>query len=91
MTRIHLPEGSRLAFQGAQYKVVTLTENQDVHLSSLDTGEPLLIPSKEIAQAVFDGEVEILSAFPNYAHHQLVSFDSFSDQERAILMGRLAV
>jgi len=89
MTRIHLPEGSRLAFQGAQYKVVTLTENQDVHLSSLDTGEPLLIPSKEIAQAVFDGEVEILSAFPNYAHHQLVSFDSFSDQERAEARARL--
>lgn len=90
MTRIHLPEGSRLAFQGAQYKVVTLTENQDVHLSSLDTGEPLLIPSKEIAQAVFDGEAEILSDFTNYAQHQLVSFDSFSDQERTEARARLA-
>ncbi|MEQ8392979.1 MAG: hypothetical protein RIB30_18480, partial [Thalassospira sp.] len=89
MTRIHLPEGSRLTFQGAQYKVVTLTENQDVHLSSLDTGEPMLIPSKEIAQAVFDGEAEILSAFTNYAQHQLVSFDSFSDQERAEARARL--
>lgn len=89
MTRIHLPEGSRLAFHGAQYKVVTLTENQDVHLSSLDTGEPMLIPSKEIAQAVFDGEAEILCASTNCAQHQLVSFDSFSDQERAEARARL--
>lgn len=83
MTSFQLPEGSRVTFDGVQYKVVAMTERREVHLSCLQTGEPMLIPAQDIAEAVFDGKAEILGTFTGDVKHKLVSFDAFSERERA--------
>ncbi|MFV1852158.1 MAG: Mu transposase C-terminal domain-containing protein [Thalassospira sp.] len=90
MTKFQLPEGSRIKLDGAQYKVVARTAGGEIHLSHLDTGEPMMVPAQDIVRAIYDGEAELTGTSIDDVRHKLVSFDAFSKRDRDEARRKLA-
>lgn len=93
MTRFHLPENTQLFVNGTLYKVVALTSNDEVHLSNLETGEPYLTSSKDLANAIYDGKARlnnanVLANAPTGKPRQ-TSFDAFDEKDKSEARRRL--
>lgn len=93
MTRFHLPENTRLHLNGALFKVVALTSNGDVHLSNIETGEPYLTSSKDLANAIYEGIAKLVDRSSGPAQMKcdpkLTSFDAFDDKVKSEARRRL--
>ncbi|MBO6773532.1 MULTISPECIES: Mu transposase C-terminal domain-containing protein [unclassified Thalassospira] len=94
MSMIYIPVNTRVCLDAEVYKVVCHTESDELNLTCLRTGKPLLISARELAEKVVEGEASIDQQIPEIdtsPKGQLEKrFDAFSESDKAVARERLS-
>lgn len=93
MSMIHIPVNTRVCLDGEVYKVVCHTESDELNLSCLRTGRPLLISTRELVEKVVEGDASIDQQTPEMntsRKGQLEKrFDAFNENDKSVARERL--
>jgi putative transposase len=93
MTRIDVPANAILLVNGSRFKVVCHTSSNELHLSNIETGLPLLISTTGLIEKIMEGEAEFAEPSTSRGRKSgdtvYKSFEAFSEEERAVARRRL--